>query len=94
MQKPAAHPFRVGGMYASRIGEYEVISITSPTMTVRYSDNNRLVVTDIAISARIWENLQLPPEVPERVQRPRATRKPPTSATPPPVPRRRPSPKG
>jgi hypothetical protein len=82
MQKPAAHPFRVGEMYASRMGEYEVVSITPPTMTVRYGDNNQLVVTDISISARIWENLQLPPEAPEPKPPTRARAKPTTAPRP------------
>jgi hypothetical protein len=65
------HPFRVGGLYANRNGEYEVVDIAPPKMTVRYHDGGMLVA-DIAILARIWENLQAPPEVPE--PRPRATR--------------------
>lgn len=76
MQKPAAHPFRVGEMYANRIGEYEVVEITPPTMKVRFHTDNRLVVADIAISARIWENMQSPPEMPEPKPRPSATSKP------------------
>ena len=88
MQKTAAHPFRVGETYASRIGEYEVVGITPPTMTIRYNNDNRLVVTEIAISARIWENLQLPPEIPEPKARPCATAKP---ATAPRAPRRTPT---
>jgi hypothetical protein len=95
MQKSASHPFRVGEIYASRVGEYEVMAITPPTMTIRYHDDNRLVVTDIAISARIWENLQLPPEAPEPAQRTRATGKPVTGkpATPH-APRHRPTSRG
>ncbi len=63
MDKPVSHPFRVGEMYANRVGEYEVIDISPPKMTIRYHSNNQILVTDIALSARIWENLHLPPEV-------------------------------
>jgi hypothetical protein len=65
------HPFHVGGLYANRNGEYEVVDIAPPKMTVRYHDGGTLVA-DIAILARIWENLQAPPEAPE--PRARATR--------------------
>jgi hypothetical protein len=58
------HPFRVGGLYANRIGEYEVIEIATPKMTVRYHDGGTLVA-DIAILARIWENMQAPAPGPE-----------------------------
>ena len=63
MDKPVSHPFRVGEIYANRVGEYEVIDISPPKMTIRYHSNNQILVTDIALSARIWENLHLPPEV-------------------------------
>ncbi len=58
------HPFRVGETYANRRGSYEVVQITPPKMTIRYTDGE-LVTADISILARIWHNLQLPPEQPE-----------------------------
>jgi hypothetical protein len=76
MNKPVSHPFRVGEIYANRNGEYEVIDISPPKMTIRYHSNNQLLVTDIALSARIWENLHLPPEVPEPPTRSRPLPKP------------------
>jgi hypothetical protein len=81
------HPFHVGGLYANRNGEYEVVEIAPPKMTVRYHNGGTLVA-DIAILARIWENLQAPPEAPE--PRPRAARSTtarPTSARPPAAPK-------
>ncbi len=76
MDKPVSHPFRVGEIYANRVGEYEVIDISPPKMTIRYHSNNQLLVTDIALSARIWENLHLPPEVAEEPTRSRPLPKP------------------
>lgn len=64
------HPFQVGGLYANRNGEYEVLEIKPPKMTVRYHDGG-LLVADIAILARIWDNLHAPPPAPE--PKPRAT---------------------
>lgn len=72
-KQPLSHPFQVGETYASREGSYEVVEIAPPKMTVRYT-TGRLVVADIAILARIWENLQLPPEVPEQEPRKRTPR--------------------
>lgn len=72
-KQPLVHPFHVGETYASRDGSYEVVEIAPPKMTIRYT-NGRVVVADIAILARIWENLQLPPEVPEQEPRKRAPR--------------------
>jgi len=76
MDKPVSHPFRVGEIYANRVGEYEVIYISPPKMTIRYHSNNQILVTDIALSARIWENLHLPPEVAEEPTRSRPLPKP------------------
>ncbi len=76
MDKPVSHPFRVGEIYANRVGEYEVIDISPPKMTIRYHSNNQILVTDIALSARIWENLHLPPEVAEEPTRSRPLPKP------------------
>jgi len=76
MDKPVSHPFRVGEIYANRVGEYDVIDISPPKMTIRYHSNNQILVTDIALSARIWENLHLPPEVAEEPTRSRPLPKP------------------
>lgn len=65
------YPFRVGGLYANRNGEYEVVDIAPPKMTVRYHDGGTLVA-DIAILARIWENMQAPEPAPETRARPAA----------------------
>jgi hypothetical protein len=51
------HPFRIDNVYANRQGEYRVVSIDEPTMTVRYTDG-ALMRGDIAVLARIWENMQ------------------------------------
>ena len=67
-----SHPFQVGGLYANREGEYEVLEITPPKMTVRYHHGG-VLVADIAILARIWENMQAPAPAPEPRARP-ATR--------------------
>jgi hypothetical protein len=71
-ERPAPHPFRVGEMYANRRGNYEVVQIAPPKMTIRY-DDGELVTADIVILARIWDNMQLPPEQPETGPRQRAT---------------------
>ena len=71
-EQPASHPFRVGEMYANRRGNYEVMQIAPPKMTVRY-DDGEFLTADIVILARIWDNLQAPPEQPETAARPRAT---------------------
>lgn len=70
--RPGSHPFRVGEMYANRRGNYEVMQIAPPKMVVRY-DDGELLTADITILARIWNNMQLPPEVPEAAPGQRAT---------------------
>ncbi len=70
--RPAPFPFEVGEMYANRRGSYEVMQIAPPKMTIRY-DDGELVTADIAILARIWDNLHAPPEQPEAGPRQRAT---------------------
>jgi hypothetical protein len=70
--RPAPFRFRVGEMYANRRGNYEVMQIAPPKMTIRY-DDGQLVTPDIVILARIWDNMQVPPEQPEPAPRPRAT---------------------
>ncbi len=52
-----SHPFWVGEVYRNRRGQYEVVSIEEPVMTVRYT-NGRVFKGDIEAQARIWENLQ------------------------------------
>ena len=51
------HPFRVGGRYRNRIGEYEVIELNGPRMVIRYSDG-RTLETEVAIQSRIWQHGQ------------------------------------
>lgn len=70
------HPFRVGEVYANRLGAYEVLSIDEPLMTVRYTDG-KVTTGKIATLARIWENLQferdeVKPRVDEATPRPAA----------------------
>lgn len=71
-ERPVPHPFRVGEMYANRRGNYEVMQIAPPRMTIRY-DDGELVTADIVILARIWDNMHSPPEQPETAPRQRAT---------------------
>jgi hypothetical protein len=78
-ERPGPHPFRVGEMYANRRGNYEVMQIAPPKMTIRY-DDGELLTADIAILARIWSNMQLPPEQPETGPRQRATARRPAAA--------------
>lgn len=82
-ERSESHPFRVGETYANRNGAYEVMQIAPPKMTIRYADGGQ-VVADIAILARIWENLHLPPERLEMDPRERSPRRP---AAPPRTPR-------
>lgn len=48
--------FEVGGEYVNRKGKYTVLDINPPKMTVRYEDGTTAEV-NIAIQARIWENI-------------------------------------
>jgi hypothetical protein len=73
---PLVHPFRIGETYANRQGKYEVVQLAPPKATIRYEDGTTMEA-DIAILARIWENLQLPeesthPEPRQRTSRPSA----------------------
>ncbi len=52
-----AHPFQVGQKYRNRDGEYTVVSISDPTMVIRYADG-RTVESPIQLQARIWERIQ------------------------------------
>jgi hypothetical protein len=51
------HPFHVGKHYRNRDGEYQVINISEPNMTIRFLDG-RTVESAIVLQARIWENIQ------------------------------------
>lgn len=74
-KQPLGHPFQVGETYANRQGNYEVMEIAPPKITVRYEDGG-LLVADIAVLARIWDNLHSPEELPEPSPRPRAAARP------------------
>jgi hypothetical protein len=63
-EAPGTHPFHVGESYANRKGNYEVMQVAPPKMTIRYDDGEYLTA-DIVILARIWNNMQLPAERPE-----------------------------
>jgi hypothetical protein len=54
--------FEVGGQYANRIGNYEVIEIDEPRMTVRYEDGTTAELS-MGIQFRIWENILAEEEV-------------------------------
>ncbi|MGD1993850.1 MAG: hypothetical protein PVI59_11715 [Anaerolineae bacterium] len=49
-------PFEVGEQYRNRDGEYEVVEIDTPHMTIEYSDG-RVIETTVALQARIWRNI-------------------------------------
>ncbi len=48
--------FEINGEYANRKGKYVVLDINPPKMTVRYEDGS-VAEVNIAIQARIWENI-------------------------------------
>lgn len=48
--------FEVNGVYRNRIGEYTVLAINGPRMTVRYADGSEAEL-NVAIQERIWENI-------------------------------------
>jgi hypothetical protein len=50
-------PFEVNGTYANRIGQYKVLALNPPKMLVRYQDGSEAEL-NIAIQARIWENIE------------------------------------
>lgn len=56
-KKQPGHPFEVGQYYRNRDGEYRVVSISEPDMTIRYQ-SGRVIESPIALQARIWENMQ------------------------------------
>jgi len=59
-----AHPFKIGGKYRNRKGEYEVISIEGSAMVIQYGDGT-ILESLIEIQDRIWRNIQM-----EEVERP------------------------
>lgn len=48
--------FEVNGVYANRIGQYTVLALAPPKMTVRYDDGS-VAELNIRIQERIWENI-------------------------------------
>jgi hypothetical protein len=52
-----SHPFEVGKTYRNRNGEYVVEAIDGNKMRIKYANGSTLT-TDVAIQARIWENIQ------------------------------------
>ena len=48
--------FELNGVYRNRIGEYTVLAINGPRMTVRYADGSEAEL-NVNIQARIWENI-------------------------------------
>jgi hypothetical protein len=50
--------FEINGVYANRKGEYTVIALNPPKMTVRYNDGSE-VELKIEMQERIWENIRV-----------------------------------
>lgn len=67
------HPFEVGKTYRNRHGEYVVQAIEGGRMRIRYVDG-RVLVTDVEIQNRIWENIQLERQVARDEERLRQAR--------------------
>jgi hypothetical protein len=72
------HPFKVGGRYRNRLGEYEVVAIQEPYMTIRYLRGKTMEV-DAELQARIWRNIQaenrIAPERKRTASKPRPKRR-------------------
>ena len=51
-------PFEVGEQYRNRDGEYEVVEIDPPRMTIEYEDG-RVIETTVGLQARIWRNVRM-----------------------------------
>ncbi len=51
------NPFKVGEKYRNNLGEYEVVSINGPAMTIRLTDG-RTVDTTVNLQARIWKRVR------------------------------------
>ena len=60
--------FEINGRYANRKGDYTVLDINPPKMTVRYDDGSHADL-NIEIQERIWENIRTEHE-PRRSSRP------------------------
>jgi hypothetical protein len=54
--------FELNGVYRNRIGEYTVLAMNGPKMTVRYQDGTEAEL-NIGIQERIWENIVAEQEV-------------------------------
>jgi hypothetical protein len=63
------HPFEIGSKYRNRHGDYKVLSISDPTMRIRYDGGTEQTVK-IAIQARIWENIEAEIAPPPRFSSP------------------------
>ena len=51
------NPFEVGETYRNNLGEYEVISIDEPNMTIQLEDG-RTIETTVKLQARIWKRIK------------------------------------
>ena len=51
------NPFEVGETYRNNLGEYEVISIDEPDMTIQLEDG-RTIETTVKLQARIWKRVK------------------------------------
>ncbi len=52
-----SHPFKLGGTYRNRDGEYEVVELNGPNMVIRYSDG-RQIETTLNLQGRILKNIR------------------------------------
>jgi hypothetical protein len=68
------HPFKIGGTYRNRRGEYEVISIDGPKMVILYSHGGMLETT-VELQARIWQNIQAEESRESSARRPSSRRR-------------------
>jgi hypothetical protein len=66
------NPFEVGGTYRNRLGEYEVVAMEAPLITVQYQDGTMLEGT-VDVLGRIWRNIRAE-EQSEKDERERAER--------------------
>ncbi len=51
------NPFKVGETYRNNLGEYEVINIDEPDMTIKLEDG-RTIETTVKLQARIWKRIK------------------------------------
>lgn len=66
--------FEINGRYANRKGQYTVLEINPPKMTVRYDDGSEAQL-NMAIQERIWENIAAEIEAKESSRAARAQRR-------------------